>query len=148
MNEPHLRKLYAQYVAEGKQSGKKDIRVEYMTRDDCKVMFKRDTRLDIPEKDIMQAYAMCKMTVIEETNFEAVQAYKKLQYVEFLEFLGRVAELYFEGSEMEELELYQKIEYLLDELLPLVDAKRVKQVTVIQEFSESDDDYWVAKNRL
>jgi hypothetical protein len=58
-----------------------------------------------------------------------------------LEFLARVAELYFEGSEMEELELYQKIEYLLDELLPLVDAKRVKQVTVIQEFSESDDDY-------
>ena len=51
--------------------------------------------------------------------------------MEFLEFLARIAELYFEGSEMEELELYQKIEYLLDELLPLVNAKRVKQVTVI-----------------
>ena len=36
------------------------------------MMFKRDTHLDIDEKDIMQAYAMCKMTVAEETNIEAV----------------------------------------------------------------------------
>ena len=63
------------------------------------------------------------------------------ELTEFLEFLARIAELYFKGSEMEELELFQKIEYLLDEILPLVGAKRVKQVTVIEEFSESDDDY-------
>ena len=42
---------------------------------------------------------------------------------------------------MEELDLHVKIEYLLDEILPLVHAKRVKQQTVIEEFSESDDDY-------
>jgi len=64
-----------------------------------------------------------------------------LTYVEFLEFLARIAELYFEGSEMEELDLHVKLEYLLDELLPLVKAKRIKQTTVIEEFSESDDDY-------
>ena len=55
--------------------------------------------------------------------------------------MARIAELYFEGSEMEELELHHKLEYLLDELLPIVEAKRVKQETVINEFSESDDDY-------
>ena len=64
-----------------------------------------------------------------------------MTYVEFLEFLARIAELYFEGSEMEELELHQKLEFLLDEILPVVGAKRVKQTTVIEEFSESDDDY-------
>ena len=64
-----------------------------------------------------------------------------MTYVEFLEFLARIAELYFEGSEMEELDLHVKLEYLLDELLPLVKAKRIKQTTVIEEFSESDDDY-------
>ena len=64
-----------------------------------------------------------------------------MSYVEFLEFLARIAELYFEGSEMEELDLHEKLEHLLDELLPLVQAKRVKQTTVIEEFSESDDDY-------
>jgi len=42
---------------------------------------------------------------------------------------------------MEELELHSKIEYLLDEILTLVGAKRIKQSTVIEEFSESDDDY-------
>ena len=47
-------------------------------------------------------------------------------YVEFLEFLARIAELYFEGSEMEEIDLHLKLEYLLDELLPMVNAKRVK----------------------
>ena len=62
-------------------------------------------------------------------------------YVEFLEFLARIAELYFEESEMEELDLHVKIEYLLDELLPLIGAKRIKQETIIEEFSESDDDY-------
>ena len=55
--------------------------------------------------------------------------------------MARVAELYFEDSEMAELDLNVKLEYLLDEILPLVKAKRVKQTTVIEEFSESDDDY-------
>ena len=68
-------------------------------------------------------------------------AYNQMVFVELLEFLARVAELYFEGSEMEELELHTKLEHLLDEILPLVNAKRVKQSTVIEEFSESDDDY-------
>ena len=81
------------------------------------------------------------MTVVEESNKEAVLTYNKLIYVEFLEFLGRIAELYFSGSEMEGLELWQKLEYLLDEILPIIDAKRVKQVSIIEEYSDSDEDY-------
>lgn len=111
----------------------------YLT--DCLDLIKRDGKLVIDKAHVKYAFTMCKMSVIEETAPEAVGIYQKLQYVEFLEFLGRVAELYFEGSEMEELELHHKLEYLLDELLPIVDAKRVKQETVINEFSESDDDY-------
>ena len=84
---------------------------------------------------------MSKMSVVDETANEAKIAYNKMIFVEFLECLGRIAELYFEGSEMEELELHQKLEFLLDEILPVVGAKRVKQTTVIEEFSESDDDY-------
>ena len=84
---------------------------------------------------------MSKMSVVEETAIDAKITYNKMIFVEFLEFLGRIAELYFEGSEMEELELHQKLEFLLDEILPVVGAKRVKQTTVIEEFSESDDDY-------
>ena len=42
---------------------------------------------------------------------------------------------------MEELELHHKIEYLLDEILTVIGEERVKQETIIEEFSESDDDY-------
>eukprot|EP00353_Schmidingerella_taraikaensis_P003867 CAMPEP_0185570962 /NCGR_PEP_ID=MMETSP0434-20130131/3068_1 /TAXON_ID=626734 ORGANISM="Favella taraikaensis, Strain Fe Narragansett Bay" /NCGR_SAMPLE_ID=MMETSP0434 /ASSEMBLY_ACC=CAM_ASM_000379 /LENGTH=49 /DNA_ID=CAMNT_0028186191 /DNA_START=1959 /DNA_END=2108 /DNA_ORIENTATION=- len=49
---------------------------------------------------------MSKMSVVEETSSEAKVLYQKMVYVEFLEFLGRIAELYFEGSEMEDLELH------------------------------------------
>lgn len=47
--------------------------------------------------------------------------------VEFLEFISRIAELSFHESELEELHLYEKIEYILDDIFPLVGAKRVKQ---------------------
>ena len=62
-------------------------------------------------------------------------------HVEFLELLARIAELYFRDSEMEDLGLSEKIEYILDDLLPLVDMVRTKQKITIEEFSESDDDY-------
>ena len=62
--------------------------------------------------------------------------------VEFLEFISRIAELSFRESELEELHLYEKIEYILDDIFPLVGAKRVKQQIVVEEFSESDEDYW------
>ena len=84
---------------------------------------------------------MSKMSVVEESSTEALRQYEKLLYVEFLEFLGRTAEQYFLGSEMEELELHHKIEYLLDEILTVIGEERVKQETIIEEFSESDDDY-------
>ena len=61
--------------------------------------------------------------------------------MEFLEFTARLAEVMFKGTEDESLELVKKIEYLLDEILPFVGAKREKQKIYIDEFSESDEDY-------
>ena len=52
-----------------------------------------------------------------------------------------MSEIYFIGSEMEEIELNEKIEHILDELLDIVGKKRKKQRVYIDEFSESDDDY-------
>ena len=62
-------------------------------------------------------------------------------YVEFLELLARIGELYFRDSEMEDLSLAEKIEYILDDLLPIVEMERTKQKIIIEEFSDSDDDY-------
>ena len=77
----------------------------------------------------------------EELAAEGKLEYRKLRRVEFLEFLARISDLYFRESEMEELELYEKIEHVLDDLLPLIGGQRVKQEITVEEFSESDDDY-------
>ena len=39
------------------------------------------------------AYVLSKMTVVDETAIEADIGYTKMIYVEYLEFLGRIAEL-------------------------------------------------------
>lgn len=43
--------------------------------------------------------------------------------MEFLEFLGRITDMVFEGSELEEIPLDEKLEYSLHEWLPLVNHK-------------------------
>ena len=59
-----------------------------------------------------------------------------------LEMVGRVAEVKFRHSEMENtLTLAQKIEFTIDDVLYLVEGKRKDVKIVIDEHSESDDDY-------
>ena len=44
-----------------------------------------------------------------------------MPFVEFCEFLARLVDKTFKGSEMEELPLEEKLEYILEDLLPLAD---------------------------
>ena len=74
--------------------------------EDCEQLLIFDSNLLITKSQIKQAYVLSKMTVIDENSNDAIIQYNKLIYVEFLEFLGRIAELYFKGSEMEDLPLY------------------------------------------
>ena len=141
MNEGHLRKLYGQYAAFGRGQGAKAFNCDYMNLEDCRRLLCDDKNLGLTLRQIMYAFTMSKMTVVEESHQKAEETYKKLLYVEFLEFLGRIAEQFFAESEMEELGLHLKIEYLLDEILTVVSEKRVKQTTIIEEFSDSDDNY-------
>lgn len=80
------------------------------------------------------------MTVVDESE-ESSTKYKRLQFVEFLEMIGRIADLKFKITEMERLPLNQKIEFILDELLTFVDEKRKDVQMQIDEESESDDEY-------
>ena len=84
---------------------------------------------------------MSKMTVENDIDAEGLNRYSRIIKVEFLEFIARIADLFFADSEMEDLELYEKIEHVLDDVFPLVNAIRVKQQITVDEFSESDDDY-------
>ena len=81
------------------------------------------------------------MTIINEQEKDATAKYRKILYVEFLEFIARFSIKIFEESEMAELEINEKIEYVLDAMFESYNLKREKQVTTIEEFSASDDDY-------
>jgi hypothetical protein len=62
-------------------------------------------------------------------------------YVEFLEFIARLAVKLFENSEYEDKQMNEKIELLLDEIFSHFGYKRVKQEINIEVFSDSDSDY-------
>ena len=67
-----------------------------------------------------------------------------MEFVEFLECIGRVASAYWEQNKehLQEVVLAKKIEFVLDQLLPLVNIKR-NEVTVNEESDEfTDEDYW------
>ena len=55
-----------------------------------------------------------------------------MNYSEFLEFIARISENWFLGTEMEDLPLPNKIEEFLEQLLALVDAKLVRQEVLIE----------------
>ena len=78
------------------------------------------------------------MTVVNEMGHKGVSPFKKLAFVEFLEFIGRIAnEKYKEWTNDP---LYIKIEKIMDYLLPLVGMTRKeiqRRVEVIM--NESDE---------
>ena len=95
-----------------------------MTVQECLQLFKFDSPLKLTRGMIRQAFALCKMTIPSELEQKAQTQYLSVSHVEFLELVARVAELYFRDSEMDDLMLSEKIEYILDDLFPLVGAER------------------------
>lgn len=83
------------------------------------------------------------MSIVNEQEKDALAKYRKLVYVEFLEFIARFSLKYFEKSESDWLdkELCEKIEYVLDAMFEVFGLERERQITTIEEFSASDDDY-------
>ena len=62
------------------------------------------------------AYGMSKMTVVDESD-DGIVKYNKLYFVEFLEMIGRIADIKYRNTEVGNLPLNKKIEFVLDELL-------------------------------
>ena len=93
-------------------------------------------------QSVIYCFGMSKMTRCVEKDQKSFESTQQLEHVEFLEFIGRLSFAKFQGSELEEqLNLAQKIEYILDDILPLVGLKR--QDPLVEEVSseESEDDY-------
>ena len=87
------------------------------------------------------------MTCANE-NEEGGKKYSRLMFTEFLEMIGRVAELKFKESELEEMHLANKIEFVLDDLFTCLPSLKRRQVNLIDNVEESysDEDYWEVWN--
>ena len=68
-----------------------------MTQTDCVYLFSLGSDCDLSTRDASFAYAMSKMTVIAEN--EDMKQYEYIHFVEFLEMIGRSAEIKFRDSE-------------------------------------------------
>ena len=80
---------------------------------------------------------MSKMTTIQER--ERKKSPFELEFVEFLEFIGRLAQTKFMGSEVEDhLTPTQKIEYILEDLFAMA-GLQFNEV-VIEETEESGEE--------
>ena len=107
---------------------------------DCIAMCK-DSALNISEKDICFCFGFCQMTVVNEER--QWKKYDTLLFVEFLEFIGRIAHIRFKNAsqEMASQPLAQKVEFILDDLMAGFNLTRQEVNIEVEEFSESDEDY-------
>lgn len=83
---------------------------------DCKDLFYKKTGILKQEKHVEYCFAMSHMTVSYECK--EPWAYDKLSFAEFLELCGRVAQYKFKDDpNVSSLDLQQKLEFVLDEIL-------------------------------
>lgn len=112
-------------------ANKKSLSVE-----DALNLFARHHSFRISEQSCLFCFGMSKQTVVNERGLLTQLAYFSMEFVEFLEMVGRVAQAKFPGDKGLEC----KIEDLLDEILPLFSLTRNQPITEIEE-SYSEDEF-------
>ena len=100
-------------------------------------MCMEDAELGITVDDIVFCFGYCQMTVWwEEKQW---QQYHKLEVVEFLEFIGRLAHKRFEGrGELAFQPLVEKIELVLDDLMKGFGLQRVDVNIEVEEVQQQE----------
>ena len=84
---------------------------------------------------------MCKMTMVFERDKKASPSCLELDIVEFLEMIGRIADFKFKGSELQDtIDLATKIDYIMDELFPMIEVERSDREEEEDPVSDSNDD--------
>ena len=102
LNEKAIKKVYDRLANMHRGKNGKPDNANWITYQDIEYFMKVDMQeFGFLKKDVRYVFGMSKMTVIDEfTGQRSDGLYQKLRYVEFLEVLARIAELFFEGSEM------------------------------------------------
>lgn len=127
-NKEALQKVYRKYL---------DAKKNYLTYQDAINMMTKDSNVGISIREATQCFGMSKMTVKNEMDKVGAQQMKRLTYVEFLEYIGRIA---YEKYKMNSEPLYVKIEKILDLLFPMVNATRKEMILQVQIPEEESDE--------
>jgi hypothetical protein len=78
---------------------------KYVTKEEMVQLVVSRSAVAMNEIEAIYCYGMSLMTVVDEAR-ESTKGYKRIQFVEYLEMIGRIADMKFKGSEMERLPLH------------------------------------------
>jgi len=133
-----------------KQKGKSDAKEpadgDEMDEDGHDLKLKTDhitsNSFQLSEKQARYCYAMCKMTITHEST-SGIKYYDMLVFVEFLELLGRIANIQFEGTPLQDEPLLLRLEYTLDTALAHIGKERCEPqaACIVEPSLASDDSY-------
>ena len=133
INELAIRELFRKYQRPGQDT---------LTEPDFDRMLIEDAKIPgVTHAMVREAFGMSQMTVVQESDEKAFATYSHSKFAENLEVLARISVFLFEGSEMESEDLKLKLEHLLNELFKTINKKVKFNRIIIEEFSDSDDDY-------
>jgi hypothetical protein len=108
-----------------------------MTLKECQNLFIQQTSIFKLEAKVTYIFGMSKMTI--QQTIKNFNHYFRIVFVEFLELIGRAAELKFKDSDLEDIKLSEKIGFILDDLLRTIKAKRKDPKEIDKFVSISDD---------
>ena len=80
------------------------------------------------------------MTVVVETG-ESQFKYDQLQFVEFLDLLGQIAEVRFVDTEYQNEPFVRRVEFVIESALDIIGLERKDPVIAEADVSGSDQDY-------
>ena len=111
-----------------------------MTQELAMKLMTQDSSIKLVEKDAIICYGSCLMTCVDIVKSSKEELFT-LDFLEFLELIGRVAHQYFLSSESDQKPLCEKIAYILDEWLAVIGIQR-EEAQPYEEggFEDSEED--------
>ena len=76
--------------------------------------------MGLSDYTVKMLFSLSTQTIMNDNTADGQARLLRMTFVEFLEFIGRIAIAKFFNSEMEELPLSEKISYILDDLFVVI----------------------------
>ena len=109
------------------------VKQKLLSMNQAILLFTKISNCGINQKDAVFCYGISKMTVANENGESST--YQKMQFVEFLEMICRVADIKFKTGDMDKNMLHKYVETILDELF-IIMGKECRRREVSQFIQE------------